>query len=128
MSGRVAALALLLSAGLVPACARGEAPAPAVRVECRVLPQPPRVGPATVEVRLADAAGAPVRGATVGVEGNMNHAGMVPSIATTREVAPGCYEGALEFTMGGDWFLLIDVRLADGAHFEEKVDVPGVAR
>jgi len=132
MTRRLAALALLAAGALHAGCTPRAGPAPGARpdvlVECRVTPRPPRVGPATVEVDLADGSGRPIAGASVGVEGNMNHAGMVPSIASTEEVEPGRHRGTLELTMGGDWVLLLDIRLADGTRLERRVDLPAVAR
>ncbi len=91
-------------------------------------PDVPRVGPTTLEVRLYDGAGQPVRGGTLVVEGNMSHAGMRPSFADLVESAeqPGLYRGELEFTMGGDWFLLLEARWPDGRLVERQLDVPGV--
>jgi hypothetical protein len=62
----------------------------------------------------------------VRVEGNMNHAGMRPSFADLHETEPGRYTGTLRFTMGGDWFLLVQATLPDGNQVEQKIDVPGV--
>ena len=118
-------LALLLLLGL-GGCARGGQSLSDVEVELAVEPQPPQVGPAVVLVTLAGAAGRPVAGARVELEGNMTHAGMVPVLAPAVEVEPGRYRGELEFTMGGDWFILVRAHLADGRSLEELVDVPGV--
>ncbi len=97
-----------------------------VKVELTVRPEPPKVGDAKVLVSLTTRDGEPVRGAAVKLEGNMNHAGMKPVFADAKEVEPGKYEATLEFTMGGDWFILIDAVLADGKEIDRKVDVPGV--
>jgi hypothetical protein len=75
---------------------------------------------------LHDANGLPISGAQVELEGNMNHAGMVPVFAEASEVAPGRYRAGMEFTMGGDWFILVRADLPDGRSMERKVDVPGV--
>ena len=120
----VLALAVLPLSG----CRRepaGEKP-PGIDVKVQVEPAPPRVGPVTVIVTLAEAGGGPLRGAEVKVEGGMNHAGMKPEFGDAREVEPGRYEAPLQLTMGGDWFLLVDARLADGRTVHEQVDVPGV--
>jgi hypothetical protein len=111
---------------LVAACARGGRDLPDVDVALTIEPSPPRVGLATVTVALADAGGAPITGADVELEGNMSHAGMVPVFADAREVAPGRYEADLEFTMGGDWFILVRATLPDGRSLERQVDVPAV--
>jgi hypothetical protein len=97
-----------------------------VAVNLAVEPEPPRIGPAMVTVTLDDASGQPIHGAQVQLEGNMNHAGMVPVLAQTVEVAPGRYRAELEFTMGGDWFILVHADLPDGRSMERKIDVPGV--
>ncbi len=77
-------------------------------------------------VTLTGDDGQPLTGAQVELEGNMTHAGMVPVLATAAEVEPGQYRAELEFTMGGDWFILVRATLADGRSLEEQVDVPGV--
>lgn len=91
-------------------------------------PQPPRVGPAEAVVTLAGKDGRPVTGAVVKLEGNMNHAGMEPVFADAKEAGPGRYTASMKFTMGGDWFVLIDATLPDGRKVSRKVDVPGVKR
>jgi len=118
-------LAVLLFLGLA-GCARGGSGLPDVGIQLAVEPQPPQVGPAVVVVTLTDGAGQPLTGAQVELEGNMTHAGMVPVLATAAEVEPGQYRAELEFTMGGDWFILVRATLADGRSLEEQVDVPAV--
>lgn len=117
--GQVLLLALV-------SCGRGGQDQPDVAVELAIEPDPPRIGPATVTVTLHDAGGQPIRGAVVRLEGNMNHAGMVPVFADSAEVAPGRYRAEIEFTMGGDWFILVHAELPDGRSLERQVDVPGV--
>lgn len=107
-------------------CGRGGKDQPDIAVELAIEPEPPRLGPATVTVTLHDAGGQPIRGAVVTLEGNMNHAGMVPLFADSAEVAPGRYRAEIEFTMGGDWFILVHAELPDGRSLERQVDVPGV--
>jgi YtkA-like protein len=97
-----------------------------VKVDFTLQPKPPKVGPATATIQLADKEGKPLRGAVLKLEGNMNHAGMKPVFADAKEVGPGKYEATLELSMGGDWFVLINGTLADGRKLKRKVDVPGV--
>jgi hypothetical protein len=97
-----------------------------VAVELTVMPDPPYVGQATVVVLLTDDQGAPITGATLLLEGNMTHAGMVPSLAEASEVSPGRYEAVLDLTMGGDWYILVQGELPDGRTLEHTVDLPGV--
>ncbi|MEO8164467.1 MAG: FixH family protein [Betaproteobacteria bacterium] len=96
------------------------------KVELTIDPSPPLVGEAEMMLTLADASGTALQGADVRLEGNMNHAGMKPSFADLREIEPGRYAGTLEFTMGGDWFILVTARTPEGKTVQRKIDVPGV--
>jgi len=89
-------------------------------------PSPPAVGRVGLKIVLTDTAGQPVRLGHLEVEGNMNHAGMRPVFTRLEEVEPGRYAGPIEFTMGGDWFLLLSGQIPGGGRFDKKVDVPGV--
>ncbi|HVU23140.1 MAG TPA: FixH family protein [Opitutus sp.] len=125
--GRIApvvlAVASLTFAGCRPQPRPGD---PNSQVSIQFNPAPPAAGQAELNVTLTDAAGQPLRIANLAVEGDMNHAGMKPVFAQLQETAPGHYTGRLNFTMGGDWFLLFTGDQADGGHFEKRVDVPGV--
>lgn len=111
---------------LLASCERGAKDLPDIGVELAISPEPPQIGPAALTVTLSDASGQPIEGAQVKLEGNMNHAGMVPVFARAAEVAPGRYQANLEFTMGGDWFILVQADLSDGRSMERAIDVPGV--
>lgn len=97
-----------------------------IGVNVAVNPNPPQVGQAAVTVTLSEADGQPITGAKVELEGNMTHAGMAPTLAQPSEVSPGRYEAPLDFTMAGDWFILVRATLPDGRKLERQVDVPGV--
>ena len=101
--------------------------ASALSFEVLVSPAPPSVGAAQLSIALRDAQGAAVEGASVRVEATMSHAGMQPEFAEASEVAPGRYEAALEFTMGGDWILLLDATTPDGRVHRAQREVPGVS-
>lgn len=116
----------LLLVVLLAGCGRGDGDPGDFRMQVSLAPDPPQLGPAHVTVMLSDAQGQPIAGARVELEGNMRHAGMVPVTAQAYELAPGRYEGGLEFTMGGDWFILVRTVLPDGRRIERQVDVPGV--
>ena len=78
------------------------------------LPADPVVGPTPITVHL-EREGAPVRGATVEVTGDMTHAGMVPVVATAVEQADGSYRAeTFAFDMAGDWVVSVDADLPDG--------------
>lgn len=108
-------------------CSSG-GPEDATQVELAFKPSPPVIGQTRVTAKLATRDGKPIAGAKVRLEGNMNHAGMKPSFADMKESGPGVYEGDLEFTMGGDWFILVDATTADGKKIERKIDVRGVKK
>jgi hypothetical protein len=116
----------ILLLALLTGCGRASRDLPDITVNLSIDPQPPQIGPAVISAALADAEGQAISGATVEFEGNMNHAGMVPVIAMATETSPGIYTANLEFTMGGDWFILVKADLPDGRSMEHQVDVPGV--
>lgn len=112
----------LLAAG----CQKQAASQSEVTVAYEVTPQPPRVGIATISLKLVDLMGQPISGARVSLEGNMSHAGMRPVFGEAREQEPGRYQAPLEFTMGGDWVILLYLTLPDGRKLERQIDVKGV--
>ena len=114
------AFALTLAAGCAAPADDGLA------IDLRVSPDPPKVGPATVSLTLTDATGKPATGATLSLEGNMAHAGMKPVFADVREEKEGRYTADLEFTMAGDWFVLVTGKTSDGKAIRKKIDVKGV--
>jgi hypothetical protein len=118
-----AGLLLLLA---LSACGRGDRDLSDLTVELAIEPSPSRIGPATIRVSLRDAYDRPIVGARVELEGNMSHAGMVPVFAQATEIEPGLYQADLEFTMGGDWFILVRADLPDGRSMERQMDVPAV--
>jgi len=118
-----AILALCL---LLAGCGSRPAAVSDVRVDVRVQPHPPRVGPAEVTVLLTGRDQQPVAGATVRLEGTMSHAGMQPVFADAREVEAGRYQASLELTMGGDWFIIVSGTLPDGRKLEHQAPLPGV--
>jgi hypothetical protein len=123
LAGIVLAICISLS---LAGCRRTAAPTPNVVMRHDVVPQPPQVGPATITVSLADAAGNPISGARVSLEGNMTHPGMRPVSAEAGEVGAGRYQASLEFTMGGDWIIVVRVNLPDGQKLEREFEVKGV--
>ncbi|MCB9761118.1 MAG: FixH family protein [Alphaproteobacteria bacterium] len=111
---------------LLAGCTGGADTTAALDFTSEITPTPNRVGPATLSFTLAEPSGTPVTGAQAKVEANMTHPGMVPVFATSTEPAPGRYEVPFEFTMGGDWYLLVDATLPDGRAFHRQIDVPAV--
>jgi len=62
----------------------------------------------------------PVSHASVGIEADMTHPGMAPLFGNVRELGQGRYEGPIEFNMGGDWVVMVQVKAADGRRFERQ--------
>jgi hypothetical protein len=122
----LALLLIAVLAGSLVGCRGGGDDLQGAVVSLAVTPDPPLVGPTTVVVILSDAEGQPISGAEMSLEGNMNHPGMVPALATAAEVAPGRYQATLELTMGGDWYIVVQATLPDGRSLEHRVDVLGV--
>ncbi len=85
-----------------------------------ILEAPARVGPVPVRLELSGTGEVE----QVTITGDMTHAGMIPVIREAVEVEPGSWRaGDFEFHMGGDWFLLAEVSLADGTAFEVTLPV-----
>ena len=117
-----ACASVLLASG----CRKPLEPRAAVAIEYEISPQPVRVGAVVLSVKLRDASGAPVAGARLQLEADMSHAGMAPASGEAREIAPGQYQGSLEFGMPGDWVVQIHVTLPDGRKLDREVSVAGV--
>jgi hypothetical protein len=111
---------------LITGCSRPAKSPPVVEIEHAISPQPARVGPATVTLRLADGAGKMITGAHIAIEADMSHPGMSPFFAEAKETEPGRYEAHLQFQMGGDWVILLHVTLPDRTKLERQIDVRGV--
>jgi copper(I)-binding protein len=82
----------------------------------------------TLVVILSDANGAPITDATVALQGDMNHPGMIPVLADAVSddadgSADGRYTLPFTFTMLGDWIVTVDVTLADGSEISRRIGV-----
>jgi len=121
----LALLALLLLGGCREAAPPGDS---GLILELAISPTPPGVGPARLILSLRDTLGNPVEDADVRVEGNMNHAGMVPVTGTALRQGPGRYVlPDFRFTMAGTWILTATARLPDGreARTQRNTNVVG---
>jgi len=116
---------LAIACGLVStACGRRAVLAEDVSIEWKLTPAPPIVGtPALGEITLRDRAHRPVHGARLQVVGLMSHPGMAPVFPAVTERGDGVYQVHLQFTMGGDWILLVTGLLPDGRKFSHQIDI-----
>src|SRR5690242_5015201 len=77
-----------------------------------ISPQPPRVGPVTISLRITDLSGKAVTGAQLTMEATMSHAGMVPVFADAGEIEPGHYQAIIKLPMAGDWRVTVHVTMS----------------
>ena len=119
----LALLALVLASATSPACVKAPDETPGSGLTWVIAPQPPRVGPAVVALTLTDAGKLPVTGARVSLEGLMTHPGMAPVVAQVEEGARGLYEARFDFTMAGDWILLVRADWTGGGRLERRLAV-----
>jgi hypothetical protein len=109
-----------------PACKRQQHNAPNLVLVHEISPQPPRVGPVTITLKVNETSGAPVGGAHLTLEGNMSHAGMVPVFAEARELETGHYQSIMELSMAGDWNVTVHVTLPDKRKLDQEFEIKGV--
>ena len=118
-------LFLILGASLTGCQDSGEAEQD-VEISWQIEPEIPRVGTTTINITLRDSSETLVEGASISLEGNMSHPGMQPVLSTADEVEPGRYAAPFEFTMAGDWFIIIRATLPDSSLVEQQINFPGV--
>jgi len=106
-------------------CHKPASSAPVV-INSEISPQPVRVGPVTITLRISDFSTKPVPGAHIQLEGDMSHPGMAPVMGEAKEIEAGRYQGVLQLNMAGDWVVLAHVILADGRKLEPQINVSGV--
>ncbi len=117
---------LIGASSILAACGRIQTDRPQatdITLEMSLDPTRPTVGPATLTFTLTDADGQPINEASLDIEGNMTHAGMVPVLAQASGGEAGRYTVPFEWTMGGDWFVTVHVTLPDGRQFSREMPV-----
>ena len=94
-----------------------------VEISLRAEPEALAVGSTTLIVRLTDASGTPIDGATLQVHGDMDHEGMAPVDREVSESASGEYRVPFEWSMGGGWIVTVTAQLPDnGGEVSESFD------
>ncbi len=119
---RLLILALLLLTGLAAAgCSRVSQEAQQTQLQIELIEPlfPPAVGKDTLNIRLFDENDNPINDATIAVRADMTHAGMIPILGNATEGDKGLYKVPFEWTMGGDWVVVIQATLPDGTVAEE---------
>ena len=133
---RILTAAVILACSLATACAapgcdvhgdRERESNGAISVSWTLNPSPPFAGtPIIVRLTLRDRDQQPVTGARLRLEGLMSHPGMAPITAAVTERGNGEYEAPLQFTMAGDWILLVTGELPGGVGFKRQIEINGV--
>lgn len=118
---------LMVSSGFLAACGRIRQEKSAAEVDAvlELALDPSQVTPGAGRLifTLTDGQGRPITAATLSVEGNMTHAGMVPVFAQAKADQAGRYVVPFEWTMSGDWLLTVQVSLTDGQQFSQQFPV-----
>jgi hypothetical protein len=121
-----AAFVFVCSLWCLAGCSRPD-PAEAIRVTWTLDPSPPVAGTPTVaRMTLRDTEQKPVTGARLRLEGVMSHPGMAPVVAAITERGNGEYDAPLQFTMAGDWILLVTGELPTGVQIKKQIEIAGV--
>lgn len=84
---------------------------------------PPGIGTYTMNIRLFDENDNPVDDAQIAIKADMTHAGMVPILASATDGDKGLYKVPFEWTMGGEWVIVIQATLPDGTVAEETFPI-----
>ncbi len=116
---------IVLASILLIACGR-EKSTNTGNLKVTLIPAPAKNGQA-VTIQLTDANGQPVTDAVVSIEGNMQHAGMAPVMASgvrdeADSVKDGKYQVPFRFTMLGDWVLTVSITRADGTKVQQDIN------
>lgn len=83
---------------------------------------PALVGSGIVIITVTGPDGAPVTNAMVKVTGNMLHEGMMPITGEGKHMGEGQYQVSLQWSMAGDWQVVVNVTRPDGTHVERTFD------
>lgn len=120
------ALAIAAACAVIACHKRSADPDPAITLEHEITPLPARVGSERITLTLKDPSGRAITSAQVSIEGDMSHPGMGPVFAEAKETEPGRYQADLEFSMAGDWVILVHSKLPDGRKLERQFEVKDV--
>ena len=99
---------------------------PDLKFTHEVSPQPPRVGPVTITIGLADSSGKPITRAGLSLEGYMSHSGMPPVSTRVAESGPGRYIGTMDLSMAGDWVVIVHINLPGQVSVDRQFEIKGV--
>ena len=107
-------------------CSRPPDSTSTVTIEHAISPEPARIGPVVVTLRLTGPGARALTGAHVALEAEMSHPGMAPVFGEAKQIEPGRYQAHLTLDMAGDWAILLHVMLPGGQKLERQIDVRDV--
>lgn len=85
--------------------------------------EPLSVGATTLIVTLTDESGAGIDGASLRVQGDMDHEGMMPINGEANSSQNGAYHVPFEWTMGGGWIVTVTADLPnEGGQVSQKFE------
>lgn len=91
-----------------------------LRLHLSSLPDPARVGEATLRIEVRDSRGEPVTDARTTTEYTMDMPGMPIDHAEARHIGEGIYESKVRFTMAGPWGVTVGVTRPGQAEVRER--------
>jgi len=121
--GALRHLGVLVLCMVLVGCRGGASVAAGVQMSLEIVNLPATVGETTLQITLRDADGAPIDNAQLDIRGDMNEAGMLPVLRDASESINGVYRVPFEWTMTGDWFVIVTATLPDGITVEQQFDL-----
>ena len=98
-----------------------------VRVQWALDPAAPSASIDTIaRITVHDERRQPVTGARLQLEAHMSHPGMAPVVGRFTDRGGGAYDTRLQFSMAGDWVLVVTGELPDGRRITRSLPVAGV--
>lgn len=118
----VRCITLVVICLFIAGCRTSAQPTSTPSVDLRITLQPSAltVGKVEMIVTVTDAAGEPIPAGSVTITGDMTHAGMAKEIGFLSGGIKGVYNVPFQWTMGGDWFVDVVVKLPDGRTASER--------
>jgi|GEM_PF-582047 len=121
MSKQLHRILLLLFVLLVAVACRQEPTLTAADLRMDMTVTDSLVGETTITVTITDAEGNAVENpGTLSLRGDMDHAGMVPVIASAEDSNNGVFVVPFEWTMGGAWMVEATLTLPDDTNFIQE--------
>ena len=117
----------LIAASLLSACWRPASTTNEISLGWTIEPSTPSASTNTLaRITLNDREQQPVNGARLQLEAHMTHPGMAPVVRPLTARGGGVYEAHVQFSMAGDWVLVVTGELADGRRITRSLPIAGV--